>query len=301
MISNYHNNKAKLTNHKLVDMKAIHHLKSVQPLFRSVLFLLAFLLCSSIASADVLNVKSLTHDPLDLTGAVNSKADFSGNACALLKIVLPKEAANVIFEGNTIDIQNDGVEVYVYLTQGSKYLTIKSAGFEPLQIYFPDYGISALEGKQTYKVEIAKMKTLSQVKRSANGTALAYSIIPGLGLIQKGRTGEGVGYLISDVALIGGGIGLNVYGNQQKKKMNDINSTIDQYRKAKNNYDSAKTGSYICYGAAIGVYVLNLVRSYVASPKPNAPLKWSIAAESLPSSIGSRNNLAFNVSLCYTF
>lgn len=301
MTSNYPNNKVKQTNHKPVNMKAIHHLKSVQPLFRSVLFLLAFLLCSSIASADVLNVKSLTHDPLDLTGAVNSKADLSGNACALLKIVLPKEAANVIFEGNTIDIQNDGVEVYVYLTQGSKYLTIKSAGFDPLQIYFPDYGISALEGKQTYKVEIAKMKTLSQVKRSANGTALAYSIIPGLGLIQKGRTGEGVGYLISDIALIGGGIGLNVYGNQQKKKMNDINSTIDQYRKAKSNYDSAKTGSYICYGAAIGVYVLNLVRSYVASPKPNAPLKWSITAEATPSSIGSSTNLALNVSLCYTF
>ena len=282
-------------------MKAIHHLKSVQPLFKSVLFLLTFLFCTSIANADVLKVKSLLHDPLDLTGAINSKTDLSGNACALLKIVLPKEAANVIFEGNTIDIQNDGVEVYVYLTQGSKYLTIKSAGFEPLQIYFPDFGISALEGKQTYKIEVVKMKTLSQVKRSANGTALAYSIIPGLGLIQKGRIGEGVGYLISDVALIGGGIGLNVYGNQQKKKMNDINSTIDQYRTAKNNYDSAKTGSYICYGAAIGVYVLNLVRSYVASPKPNAPLKWSVAAESMPSSVGSSNNLAFNVSLSYIF
>ena len=294
----YRNNKVKLTNHKPVNMKAIHNLKSVQPLFRSVLFLLAIILGTSFACADVLSVKSLTTNPFDVPKDVK---DFSGNSCALLKIVLPKEAANVSFEGNTIDIQNDGVEVYVYLTQGSKYLTIKSAGFEPLQIYFPDYGISALEGMQIYKVEIAKMKTLSQVKRSANGTALAYSIIPGLGLIQKGRTGEGVGYLISDVALIGGGIGLNVYGNQQKKKMNDINSTIDQYRKAKNNYDSAKTGSYICYGAAIGVYVLNLVRSYVASPKPNAPLKWSIAAESLPSSIGSRNNFAFNVSLCYTF
>ena len=301
MTSNYRNNELILTNHKPVNMKAIFHLKSVQPLYKSVLFLLTFLFCTSIASGDVLNVKSLSHDPLDLTGALNSKMDLSGNACALLKIVLPKEASNVIFEGNTIDIQNDGVEVYVYLTQGSKYLTIKSAGFEPLEIYFHDYGISALEGKQTYKVEIAKMKTLSQVKRSANGTALAYSIIPGLGLIQKGRTGEGVGYLISDIALIGGGIGLNVYGSQQKKKMNDINSTIEQYRKAKSNYDSAKTGSYICYGAAIGVYILNLVRSYVASPKPNAPLKWSITAESMPSSIGRDPNPAFNISLCYTF
>lgn len=282
-------------------MKATYLFKSVQTHFRSVLFLLTILLTSSIARADVLNVKSLTHDPFDLTGAVKSKSDLNGKPCALLKIVLPTEAANVIFEGNIIDISNDGVEVYVYMSSGTEDLTIKSVGFEPLQIHFSDYGISALEGKLTYKMEVVRMKTLSQVKRLANGTALAYSIIPGLGLIQKGRTGEGIGYLISDVALIGGGIGLNIYGNQQKKKMNDINSTIDQYRTAKNNYDSAKTGSYICYGAAIGVYVLNLVRSYVASPKPNAPLKWSIAAESIPSSIGSGNCVAFNVSLCYTF
>lgn len=275
--------------------------REVRTHFRSAIILMIIIISPLMAKADVLNVKSITHDPLDLTGAVKSKKDLNGNTCALLKIALPKEASDVIFEGNTIDTENDGSEIHVYMSSGTKYLTIKSAGFEPLKIFFPDFGISHLEGKQTYKVEIVKIKTLSQVKRSANGTALAYSIIPGLGLIQKGRTGEGVGYLISDVALIGGGIGLNVYGNQQKKKMNDINSTIDQYRKAKNNYDSAKTGSYICYGAAIGVYVLNLVRSYVAAPKPNAPLKWSIAAKSIPSSIGSHNNLAFNVALCYTF
>ena len=137
-------------------MKAINYLKSVQSLFRSVLSLLLIISSSTIASAAVLNVKSLTYDPMDLTAAVKGKLDNNGNPCALLKIVLPKEAANVIFEGNTIDIQNDGVETYVYLTQGSKYLTIKSAGAEPLEIFFPNYKIPFLEGKHTYKMEIIK-------------------------------------------------------------------------------------------------------------------------------------------------
>lgn len=282
-------------------MKAIHYRKSGQPLFRSVLFLLAFLLCSSIACADVLNVKSLTHDPLDLTGAVNSKADLSGNACALLKIVLPKEAANVIFEGNTIDIQNDGVEVFVYLTQGSKYLTIKSAGFEPLQIYFPDYGISALEGKQTYKVEVVKMKTLSQVKRSANGTALAYSIIPGLGLIQKGHVGEGATYLIGDVALIGAGIGFSSSASSQKKIMNDVNTGIEEYNKAKSKYDSSKSASYICFGTAGAVYVINLIRSYVATPKPNARINWNITPVVANINNSSNSRLGISLAMTYTF
>lgn len=284
-------------------MKAIHHLKSVQPLFKSVLFLLTFLFCTSIASADVLKVKSLLHDPLDLTGAVNSKTDLSGNACALLKIVLPKEAANVIFEGNTIDIQNDGVEVYVYLTQGSKYLTIKSAGFEPLQIYFPDYGIAALEGKQTYKVEIVKMKTLSQVKKSANGTALAYSIIPGVGLIRKGHKGEGITYLIGDIALVGAGIGFSSNASSQKKIMNDANTGIEEYNKAKSKYDSSKNASYICFGAAGAVYVVNLIRSYVATPKPNARINWNITPEISANQYnnGYHTSMGVNLSLCYTF
>lgn len=276
-------------------------LKGVQPHLKSVLFLLAFLLCSSIASADVLNVKSLTHDPLDLTGAVNSKADLSENACALLKIVLPKEAANVIFEGNTIDIQNDGVEVYVYITQGSKSLTIKSAGFDPLKIYFPDYGISALEGKQTYKVEIAKMKTLSQVKRSANGTALAYSIIPGLGLIQKGHVGEGVTYLIGDIALIGAGIGFSSNASSQKKIMNDINTGIDEYNKAKSKYDSSRSASYICFGAAGVVYLVNLIRSYVAIPKPNARINWNIAPVVADIHNSYNSGLGISLAMTYTF
>lgn len=285
------------TNEKTFIMKTENHIKNIWSVLRPVLFLLAIMLCDATASADVLIVKNITHDALDTDAAFYPRKDLNGNACALLKIVLPKEANNVIFEGNTIDIENDGAEVFVYLPQGTKHLKIKSAGFEPLEINF---GESDLKGQQTYKVEIIRSKPLSEVKKTANRTALAYSIIPGLGLIQKGRAAEGVGYLVGDVALIGAGVGLNIYGTSQKKIMNDINSTIDQYRKAKNNYDSARTGSYICYGTAIGVYVLNLVRSYIAAPKPNAPLKWSITAESMISpTIG--NSFGFNLSLCYTF
>ncbi len=139
-------------------MKVNYHLKRVLPIFRPLLFFFAMLLCSSIASADELKVKSITSDPYDIDGAFYSRKDLNGNPCALLKIVLPKDVSNVIFEGSTIDIQNDGVEVYVYLTQGSKHLKIKSAGFEPLEIYFPDYGISALKGNQTYLIIIKKIR-----------------------------------------------------------------------------------------------------------------------------------------------
>lgn len=257
-------------------MKQPRLLTAVQTFIRSAIFLMIIIIYPLMAKADVLEVKSISHDPLDLTGAVMSKVDFNGNLCALLKIALPKEASSTIFEGNIIDTQNDGSETHVYMTSGTKYLTIKSTGFEPLKIHFPDYDIPFLEGKHTYEIKVVKKKTLSQVKKSANGTALAYSIIPGLGLIQKGRTGEGVTYLAGDIALLCAGIGFSSNASSQKKIMNDGNTGIDEYNKAKSKYDSSKMASYICFGTAGAVYVVNLIRSYVATPKPNARINWNI-------------------------
>lgn len=279
-------------------MKIENLKKTIWSVLRLVLFLLAIMLCEATASADVLIVKNITHDALDTDAAFYPKKDLNGNACALLKIVLPKEAKNVIFEGNTIDIENDGVEVLVYLPQGTKHLKIKSAGFEPLEINF---GESDLKGQQTYKVEIVKMKTLSQVKRSANGTALAYSIIPGLGLIQKGHIGEGVTYLIGDVALLGAGIGFSSNASSQKKILNDVNTGIDEYNKAKSKYDSSKSASYICFGAAGAVYVVNLIRSYVATPKPNARINWNITPVVANINNNYNSGLGLSLAMTYTF
>lgn len=279
-------------------MKTENHIKNIRSVLRPVLFLLAIMLCEAMASADVLKVKKIEHDPLDTDAAFNPRKDLNGNACALLKIVLPKEANNIIFEGNTIDIENDGVEVLVYLPQGTKYLKIKSAGFEPLEINF---GESDLKGQQTYKVEIVKMKTLSQVKRSANGTALAYSIIPGLGLIQKGHIGEGVTYLIGDVALLGAGIVFSSNASSQKKILNDVNTGIDEYNKAKSKYDSSKSASYICFGVAGAVYVVNLIRSYVATPKPNSRINWNVTPVVANINNSYNSGLGISLAMTYTF
>lgn len=281
-------------------MRPFHNHTVFRTHFRVVIFLVIVLLPSFMAKADVLNVKSITHDALDLTGAVKPMQDLNGNPCALLKITLPNEASSVIFEGNTIDIDNDGSEINVYVSSGTKHLTIKSAGFDPLNINFPDFGIPFLEGKHTYKIEVVKMKTLSQVKKSENGKALAYSIIPGLGLIQKGHKAEGISYLIGDVALLGAGIGFSSSASSQKKIMNDVNTGIDEYNKAKSKYDSSKTASYICFGAAGAVYVINLIRAYVATPKPNARINWNIT----PLSMNTHNGMpsqGISFALTYSF
>lgn len=103
-------------------MKTPSFPNKVQPLYGPLLFLFAIMFCSAIASADELYVKSFTSNPLDLSGAVNSRKDLNGNTCALLKIALPKESASVIFECNTIDTENDGSEIHVYMPTGTKII-----------------------------------------------------------------------------------------------------------------------------------------------------------------------------------
>ena len=63
--------------------------------------------------------------------------------------------------------------------------------------------------------------SLKKQKKTANTKALGLSIIPGVGLMQKGRTGEGVAYLLGDIALVGGGVGMLAYANKQQDIMND--------------------------------------------------------------------------------
>lgn len=137
-------------------------------------------------------------------------------------------------------------------------------------------------------------------RRRANAKALGLSIIPGVGLMQKGRTGEGVAYLIGDVALVGGGIGMLAYADKQLSIMNDRSTNYDQFIKAKSNYDTAKTASYFCFGTAAALYVVNLVRSYVAEPKPGARIQWAVVPSMNPTSPYGPN-MSVNLALAYKF
>lgn len=242
---------------------------------------------------EVINFKD---DPSDLSARTQQRIDKNENPCALIKINI--DSKDIEFFGDFIgDVKKEGGYWFVYVPEGTRYLTIVENNV-PIELDFIEYDIDPKQ-KVTYILALRKKEPN---RKSANLKALAMSIFPGVGLMQKGRTGEGVGYLISDVALIGGGIGLNLYASNQKKIMNSANTTYDQYKKAKDNFNAAKTSSYICYGTAGVIYVLNLIRSYVARPKPNAAIQWAFSTDT-KNNIGlpMSNQPSFNVSLCYSF
>lgn len=137
-------------------------------------------------------------------------------------------------------------------------------------------------------------------KRDANATALAYSLIPGVGLMKKGHKTEGTIYLVSDIALLGCGLGLLAYSNNQQAILNNKNSTFEQYNTAKNNYNIAKSVSYCCFGAAATLYCVNLIRSYFARPTIDGSIQWAIAPSIYNSSYGD-SNMSINFALIYKF
>ena len=99
-----------------------------------------------------MEVEKINAMPFDLTASTNKRLDNNGNACALLKVVLPIQ--DVSFEGNVIgDIRYNAGEYHVYLPSGTKNLRIKHPQKRPLMVSFDDFDVR-IEGGQTYHLSV---------------------------------------------------------------------------------------------------------------------------------------------------
>ena len=155
------------------------------------------------------------------------------------------------------------------------------------------------EKRQNEEINIRNANYRAAVRKT-NGKALAYSLIPGVGLMMKGHKAEGAVYMVGDIALIGGGLAFMANANKQRDIMNNHSTGIDQYKSAEKKYNSSKTAAYCCFGTAAGLYIVNLVRSYVAKPKPDARLEWAFVPSVAPSMYGEPN-MSVNLALSYKF
>lgn len=105
-------------------------------------------------------------------------------------------------------------------------------------------------------------------KQFKNSIALVKSIfIPGLGQMGKRHYAEGVFTLLGEAALVGGGVGSYFIAKKQLNVMKDMNTSYDDFMKAKKNYQTCRITSYVCYGAAAALYVFNLYRAYAVQPR----------------------------------
>lgn len=114
------------------------------------------LICLSLtilANAQTLSVNHFGVDSKnDLSARTNMVKDANGIPCALVKISTLDEITK--FEGNVLEKIDKGVEVWVYLSPGTKFLKIYTLHHPSLDINFSDYISGGLKSNTVYKLEL---------------------------------------------------------------------------------------------------------------------------------------------------
>lgn len=115
------------------------------------LCLAVILLCCSFftLSAQELTMNDFHVDSSDLAAQVHQVADLNGDACALIKLGLAVQDAK--FEGDIVKFEFKEGEYWIYLPEGSTWLTIKTNEFTPLRCDF-----AAVKSKSTYIMTVTK-------------------------------------------------------------------------------------------------------------------------------------------------
>ena len=128
-----------------------------------------------------------------------------------------------------------------------------------------------------------------------NYALLKSVLVPGWGQYSKGRYGAGTMIILGEVASLGAGAATYFMAQDKLKIMHDSNVSYSDFKAAKESYDNLMTMNTICWGAAAGVYVFNVVHAGLAKPKHNSAYAFR------PNVFNANGELAVGATLSYQF
>lgn len=210
---------------------------------------------SSTVFPQTVKVTGFRMDEMDLSAQMPVVFDINKNPCGLLKVGLPLKG--VTFEGSGVfSYEYNNGEYWVYMLEGSEYITIKTPKFHPF-----DYDFSEnIQGKQTYVMTVA----LPDMKSSA---LLRSAFVPGWGQFYKGRNARGTLIVIGETLTLAAG-GLSLYNElNQKSIMDKPEVSYQDYIAAEKSYEQWNTARHISFITAAVIYSLNLVDAYLTPAK----------------------------------
>lgn len=119
--------------------------------------------------AQELTVKSFVLAPTDITAQTEGRKDLNGDACALVKIFVVGDVAEV--EGNVVKpLVKKNSQTWAFMTQGSKQMQVIAQNALPLMVTFADYGIEKLESNRTYILTLNQVGGASALQPSRSNT-----------------------------------------------------------------------------------------------------------------------------------
>ena len=142
---------------------------------RAIISLLLFFNLLTNIMAQEMSVKSFEYLPMDLIARTHPREDLNGKPCAVIRVGIALQG--VVFEGNLIGkpVYNTG-EYLVYITNGSRQLTIRHNNYLPLTIRFADYGIEKVESSNTYRLTV--LTNASPEPSSPSGNFVIMNVSP---------------------------------------------------------------------------------------------------------------------------
>lgn len=117
-------------------------------------------------------------------------------------------------------------------------------------------------------------KRIVKSQRIENAKALvASTFVPGMGQMMKGHPGKGTAFLVSELALFGGGAAFCLLGQEQDKKMKASDTSYDAFKNAKDRKRTYDILMYTCFGVGAAVHIVNMVHAWkVENRKFNATI-----------------------------
>lgn len=134
-----------------------------------------------------------------------------------------------------------------------------------------------------------------------NGRSLAAStFIPGMGQMLKKQGGSGTAFLLSELAVFGGGAACYYLGKQQTKKMNSFGISYDEYKSAANMKNIMNIAMYTCFGVGAAIHISNMVHAWYVKDK-NLPVHVTFVPAIIPINELSNPSYAMGAGVQITF
>ena len=222
----------------------------------------------------------------DVSATRLEEKDINGIPCGLIKIGLPMPDAK--FVGNVKKSIYKNGEWWVYMTNNSKMITIKTSQYPPLKYNFPE----PIQSNVTYVMTVEKPNPYA-VK---DGAALWRSVIlPGWGQFYKGRNSRGTWIVIGETLTLATG-GISLYNEMtQKKIMDKPEVSYQEYLAAEQKYNKCHIVRNITFISAAVIYGLNLIDAYKTPANP------SKSYALCPDVINANGELAVGATIYFNF
>ena len=139
------------------------------------------------------------------------------------------------------------------------------------------------------------------LRKKRNTTAIiASTFIPGMGQMLKKQGGSGAAFLISELALFGGGTACYFLGQDQAKIMKTSKS-YEEYTNAKNMKNTLDIAMYAAFGAGAAIHIANMVHAWYVKDKKIAARRYTFAPAIIPLNEYSQPSYAYGAGVQIKF